>query len=426
MAEEKKAFGGAKVIYIASPVQKESAQTEPLFEDEISRPYDSSRGDLVEYYSGLTTWNAYHGRSLRVKVDCTVGLGVNVLNKDPKKMQAKFSSVNERGESLRDVLGPLALDFETTGNAYLEVVRSRGGKVGEIYHCPSFLVTQRRRGSNNPPFVYRNDTDKVEFAAYREGEREENSLLFFRNFTLESRYYGLPDWRGAVSDIELDYYAALYNKNFFINSGIPDLAIIVQGGEFDEPTEKKVVEFFQQNLKGVENAHKTLYLPINGEAGEIEVKFEKLAMDMKNQDASFDKLRARCRDNIVSAHGVPPRLVGIVTAGQLGGGGENEGQLKSFQEITIAPRQSMFKEKLDPVFRELFGDLEWDFEKMDTSTQEEPSTFYPTMVQSGILTRDEARADLGYEPLDEPEETEEDDSPQLRLVKTLEGIRKGL
>lgn len=425
MAEEKKAFGGARVIYIAQPVQKESAQTEPQYEDEIARPVDASRGDLIEYYSSITGWNAYHARCLRIKADVTAGLGINWMLDDLKTVEKRFSVVNERGESLRDVLGPVVLDFETTGNAYLEVVRGRGGRVEELYHCPSATITHKRRGAN-VPFVYRNGMQKVEFPAYREGAREENALVYFRNYTQVSRYYGLPDWRGAVPDIELDYYAALYNKNFFINSGIPDLAIIVNGGQFDEDTEKKVVDFFQQNLKGVENAHKTLYLPIND--SEIEIKFEKLAMDMKNQDASFDKLRTRTRDNIVSAHGVPPRLVGIVAAGQLGGGGENQGQLKTFRETTIGPRQMMFKEKLAPVFREMFGsDLDWSFEQLDTAIQESASTFYPAMISAGILTVDEAREELGYGPREEEsEEGLDDESSRIRLVKTLEDIRKGL
>ncbi len=425
MTEEKKAFGGAKVIYIGHPVRKESAQNEPMFEDEIARPADASRGDLIEYYSNLIGWNSYHARCIRVKADCTVGLGINAINKSPEEARKMFSQVNERGESLMEVIGPLALDLESTGNACLEVVRNRAGKVGELYYCPSALITQRRRGAKKP-FVYRNGADKVEFPAYKMGARDENSLLYFRNATNQTLYYGLPDWRGAVPDIELDYYAALYNKNFFINSGIPDLAIIVEGGEFDEETEKKVVEFFQQNLKGVENAHKTLYLPVND--GEIKVRFEKLAMDMKNQDASFDKLRSRTRDNIVSAHGVPPRLVGIVSSGQLGGSGELHGQLSSFQEITISPRQALFHNKLSPVLEEMFPSLEWAFEKMDTSIQEKDSEYYPAMVTAGILTKDEAREALGYEATGEnpEEEEEEDESPRIRLVKTLEDIRKGL
>jgi len=112
----------------------------------------------------------------------------------------------------------------------------------------------------------------------------------------------------------------------------------------------------QQNLKGAENAHKTLYLPIND--SEIKIKFEKLA----------------------------------------------------------------------PVFREMFGwDLDWSFEQLDTAIQKSASTFYPAMVSSGILTVDETRKELGYGPRKgDSDEGLDDESSRIRLVKTLEDIRKGL
>jgi PBSX family phage portal protein len=425
MGEEKKAFGGAKVIYIAHPIQKESAQSEPLFEDEISRPFDLDRGDLIVYYSTLTGRNSYHARCLRVKAECTIGLGVKILEGDEKKILERLAVVNDQGQSFLEVLGRVAIDFETTGNGYLEVVRNRSGQVAELYHCPATTITHRRRGSSEKPFVYRNDTDKVEFAAFKEGDREENALLHFANITQESRYYGLPDWRGAVPDIELDYYATLYSKNFFINSGVPDLAIVVEGGEFDPETEKKVQEFFQTNLKGIENAHKTLYLPINDQ--DITVKFEKLEPS-RQWVYPNEKLRNNCRDNIVSAHGVPPRLVGIVAAGQLGGGGEIHGQLKIFKEVTIEPRQSLFELKLSPIIEEMIPGARIAFNELDTSIQEKASELYPALISAGVMGVDEARERLGLPPMNyiEGEVVEKGLLPQMRLVRVLEDIRRGL
>ena len=260
------------------------------------------------------------------------------------------------------------------------------------------------------------------FQAYRKGDKESNTLLHFANYTQEDRHYGLPDWRGCIPDIELDYYAALYNQKFFINSGIPDLVIIVEGGQFDEDTEKKVVSFFQANFKGIENAHRTLYLPVNSE--NIKVRFEKLTVDQKDRDGSFEKLRAQCRDNIVSAHGVPPRLIGVVTSGQLGGSGEVHGQLRIFKEITIEPRQSLFEMKLSPVTDEMIPGTKIEFQEMDVSIQEKDSDYYPAMVQAGILDVDEAREELGYPPFEEKENQTE--KSELRLVKTLESMRKSL
>lgn len=441
MATEGQAFDGAKVIYIASvrpgvEIEKESEQTETHPDESIiERPWSEERGDLIRYYQNLTDFNSYHARCLRVKVDCNINLGINVIDGNENVLD-KLSAVNEYGQSFQEVMSRVALDYESGGNGYLELARGQGGMIGEIYHCPSRYTKRRKRGSEFP-FVYDAGQGPVDFHAYRPGEKpgdtKHNELLQISNYTDESRYYGLPDWRGAVPDIEVDYYSVLYNQKFFINSGVPDLAIIVKGGKFDEETEKKVVSFLQTSFKGISNAHRTLYLPIEDQ--DIEVKFEKLAVDMKDRDGSFDKLRARSRDNIVSAHGVPPRLVGIVVSGQLGGGGEVHGQLKIFQEITINPRQDLFETKLNPLLKDMGHEIKIQFQDLDTKIQEKDSELYPALVGSGILDSDEAREELGYSEREEPaprtqlpedQEVSTNPAAELRLINTLERIHKEL
>lgn len=446
---EEKAFGGAKVIYVAHVVEKASRQEEVDPGDIIPRPYSETWGDLLEYWEKQTDYNAYHARCLRVKADCTVSLGVNVIDGPEHAVQDRLAIVNDLGQSFGEVMSRVALDFETTGNGYLELVRGRAGQIEELYHCPATLVWRRPK-SHPHDFRYWNNAGEVDFDLYMPGRRQEDpsvgQLVHFANPCTGSRYYGAPDWRGCLPDIEVDYYSVLYNQRFFINSGIPDMAIVVQGGEFDKETEEKVVEFLQNNIKGLDNAHRILYLPINDK--EVEVKFEKLAVDMKNMDGSFEKLRATCRDNIVSAHGVPPRLVGIVTSGQLGGGGEIHGQLKVFQEITIGPRQSLFEMKLNPIIQEMGLNAKIAFEEMDTSVQEAASTYYPAMVGAKILTVDEAREEIGKSAMTPAQKKEMQEAQggllgtigggnpedqeaaveerKLRLVKGLEEIRKAI
>lgn len=420
MSENQQAFGGARVIYSAR-IEKESAQQDHLFGDEIPHPYNEVYGDAIEYYSQLSGINAWHSRCVRLKSDCAVNLGIDVVAGDETAAMDALEIVNDRGQSFGEVISRMALDFEATGNGYLEVVRDRSGRVAELYHCPSALVWLRPRGSETP-FYYRNQGGPVPFPAFRRGAKDTNSLLHFANYTHDDLYYGLPDWRGCVSDIQLAYYANLYNQKFFINSGVPDLAIITEGGQFDEDTEQAVVSFFQNQFRGVANAHRTLYLPIAGSG--VSVRFEKLTTEMKDRDMSFEKLSAQTRDSIVGAHGVPPRMVGVVVGGALGGSGEVTGQLKIFQEVTIGPRQFFFELKLNPVIRDMgFPDAEIKFASLDTSVTEAPSQYYPGMVSAGILTVDEARAEIGYRPMDD---IDTGDAPQLQVVRQLEKIRKSL
>lgn len=430
-AEGKKAFGGAKVIYVATQVQKaevkkESGQTDRTFTaDEVERPYSETRGDLIAFYTGLPDLNAFHSRCLGAKVACTVGLGLSIKKGKAKDDKEALSSVNDFGQSFTEVICRVGLDFEACGSGYLEVVRNLKGEVSELYHMPATDIVCRKLKADSAFYYINSAGAKVPYPRFASDQRDERSLVQFTQYTNRNRYYGLPDWTGCIPDIELDYFAARYNQNFFINSGIPNLAIVIQGGQFDEETEQEVQKFFQANFKGLENAHRTLYLPIRDK--DVEVKFEKLAVDTKNQDASFQALRNQCRDNIVSAHGVPPRLVGVLAGGQLGGGGEVGGQLKLFKEIVIDPKQALFEAKLRPVLKD-FGVEDFQFVDMDVNIQEQNSTYYPAMTSAGIISVDEARDDLGLGPAPEDLKARNDlktQPPQLAPQLPAQGQPEG-
>lgn len=429
-----KAFGGAKVIYIAKAyVEKESKQPQPQGDNVIQRPTTDQRGDLITYCHNSIEMNSYHSRCLRIKADCSVNLGIEVLEENEKKQQAvldKMTIVNEERQSFQEVCARVCLDFHSIGNGYLEVVRGQDNKsIAELYHAPGIHFWRRKKAGNVAPLLYRSgDGREKDFYFYDPDkppeDKEAGEVIVFQNYTQASRYYGLPDWRGVIPKIELDYYATLYNQKFFINSGVPDMAIVVEGGKFDEEVEKAVQQFFTDQFKGWANSHRTLYLPINDK--DITVRFEKLALD-KEKEGSFKELQADCRDSIVSSHGVPPRLVGIISAGQLGGGGEANSQLKIFQETTINPVQDLFEMKLKPVTRAMEIEEDWRFKEIDTKIQEKDSELYPNLVASDILDINEARDELGYGPKDDLNLGNNDQDQQMdEMINELEKMIGGM
>lgn len=421
----------AQIIYSAKII-KESAQPPELTGNEIAHPFDDTKGDLLYYYNDLPAMNAYHARCLSIKATCAVNLGLNVTGGNETATLDRTVRVNEDGESLLQVLHRVAIDYETTGNGFLECVRGKGGRVEELYFCPAMYTYRRPRGSSSPFFYRAPHGGMVEYQRFDPESNDPHSLIHFSQATQSSRYYGLPEWRGVVPDIELDYYATLYSQKFFINSGVPDLVILVEGGQFDQETEEKVVEFVRQNFKGVDNAHRTLYLPVND--SEVKVRFERLAPD-NAWSAPIEKIRESCRDRILSGHGVPPRLAGVVTSGQLGGGGEAEGQLGIFQGTTIAPRQRMFAEQINRLLPAMGIKATIAFETLNTSASEKESEKYERLVNAGIITVDEARFELGWNQdnlADRDDGDGEDDAEavakrhDLLLLRKLEAVREAL
>ena len=387
-----------KVIYSAR-IEKESALlTEQTMDKVMQRPQGENDNDLINTLLDMDSKSAHHARAIKAKAECSVGLGFDIL--DANGEPAEFNGIaNERGEALSDVLTAVALDYEGCGNGYLEIVRGKGGSVVELYHAPAREMWVARR---DLPFDFLQRAsggfNEATFKRFNPEERESNSIIHFKNPTHKSRHYGLPDWAGCVPDIELDYYAVCYNRKFFINSGVPDIAIVIEGGNIDDDTMDAITSFFRKNIKGIDNAHKTLIMPVD--SADVRVRFEKLAIDSKNMDGSFEKLRQRCRDNIISAHGVPPRIAGIIQSGSLGSGGENEGQLQLFQQLTITPRQQMYQNKLKPVIESMGIGANIRFKQLETTVKLNDTDRATRLAAARLITVNEARAMLGMEPID--------------------------
>lgn len=323
---------------------------EPILKARVSRPaegFGAGFADGLVYpplplsqILSLTYSNAFHTQCIALKADMAVGLEYEA----PKPAETFLESVSG-AEPFLELLHRVAFDWECTGNAYLEVARSRKGQIGELYHVHAQTVFAEVR--NNRLAGYVQETDgSVPFAAF--GARDgRNELFAFRRYTPLSTWYGLPEWVAALEALRLDQEKKSFYAAFFRNYAVPSLAVVLTGAEFDEETEKTIREGFKQ-VKGMDNAHKTMLLSVPFENSKIE--FQRLTAELK--DMPFDKLSAATREEILAAHGVPPRLVGIVTAGQLGGGSEMEGQMLSFIEMKVRPRMKYLENRINLLLRD--------------------------------------------------------------------------
>ena len=201
--------------------------------------------------------------------------------------------------------------------------------------------------------------------------------------------------------LELAYAATRYNASFFKNNAIPEYAVIFKGTIPSSQMKSDIQTFFRNEFKGFDNAHRTLILS-HPEEGEIKV--ERLTAEVK--DGDFLKLIDAARDRIPVAHGVPPRMLGIMTAGQLGGGGEVSGQLFTFEHLTLKPKRRRVLDQLRPLLAEIgvepgiaeegLGETQVAFRPLDLTPPKDDTEALPDLVQSGIITGPEARALLPF------------------------------
>jgi capsid portal protein len=95
---------------------------------------------------------------------------------------------------------------------------------------------------------------------------------------------------------------AEFNVRFFDNHAVPAYAVVIEGADVTPELEEKILDHFKA-IKG--DPHRTLVIPVPGipgdEATQVKVRFEKLAVDIK--DASFRLYKQDNALEICIAHG---------------------------------------------------------------------------------------------------------------------------
>lgn len=360
----------------------------------IIPPYDTSA--LATLYN----MNAYHKRCCLVKAGVTVRLGFSIY--DPDNPERKPDEEHERIKAFIEAsieeLHNFQLDQEIFGNSYLEVVRNRKGEVAEIYHIAAkdssikienkIRLLQEMIGMT--PIYY------VPYSAenYTPDEKGRHEYIHLKNYNPESRYYGAPEYTGAISAMYLDESAKAFNTNRFRNP-VPESIIKMFGFDKDTETETNIKNFFTNNLGNADKTGRKVLLLWSDSPDENKIIVDKMESDIK--DASYRGMRDDNTTEIIAAHGLSPRVVGIESRAKLGGGGEVKEQLKLINELVFIPRKKQLARVVNCLILGM-GIKGWKikFDNFEFANAIEDATFYEKMVAAGIITPDLAAQELGY------------------------------
>lgn len=319
---------------------------------------------FINFESLLHFWyfNVYHQRAIRIKAALLSQIVDTTLDQHLPS-----------NEFAKDFLFSIACDLEMYGNAFIE----KAGSVNDfyLYHV---LGYQGRINKNKEIFQISDMYSPTQLEGYH-----------LKYYSPKSKFYGEPDYLTTLEQIKTNNQADKYNTTFFDNGARPGFAVLFENSSPNEQQIKAYKEFFGANYKGYDNAHKTILFH-TGKTKEGEspasIKLEKLdGID----DMSFEKLKSVNRDEIIASHGVPPRLAGVVSAGQLGSGSELIDQLHAFNEIIIKPKA----EFLEGYFENI--GIKLKLKELDVTNFKDDSDLVTNLVSNQIITQQEAKEILG-------------------------------
>jgi len=370
--------------------------------------YYGEKNDYPDYLLRLYNNSAKHNAIITGKVDYICGNGWDVQSEDEMakaKAYTIIDKVNTKGESLTDITKKMATDLSIFGGYYLQVIWSKAtGEIAEIYHIDYYKV--RTNSINNTYFVA-DDWIKngqvnprpnyLEYAKFDDNNRTGSQILYFKEYRAGCNIYSLPDYRGAISYIELDICIGEYHLNSINNGMFSSKLINLNGGRVSEEEENRIEKLFKDKFSGSKNAGKFMLAFNDSKENEPSI----IDLSGTELDKHFDLLNKTVQQEIFSGHKVTsPMLFGIKTEGQLGGRAELREASELFQNTYINAKQK----EIEQVINYLYSFNDVTAEMLLNKTEPISYQFSETII-SANMTQDEIREKLSL-PMIEKQETD--------------------
>lgn len=379
----------------------------------VSPPYN------LDYLAQLYDLSPSHRSSVEAKAANIIGLGFDFVVNDETKMKlselkdenriakankkiniAKNSLVKmvdgwNKFDEFVETLLKVYIDYEVTGNGYLEIGRTNTGQIGYVGHIPSPQIRIRKERDGfvqilfNKAVFFRNFGDRTTPNPVSTDDQP-NEIIHFKKFSPANSYYGVPSIISAKNAIAGNEFASRYNLDYFEHKAVPRYIIVTKGSQLSADAQKNLLQFFQGGLKG--KNHRTVYIPLPAETSDSKVSFEMNPVETNIQDLSFDKYISRNNQDIFMAHRVPISKVSSSESLSLAAAADAD---KTFKELVCNPEQLVFNKKLQHIFDEFTDVFSFKLNELTLTDEESQSKIDEVYLRNKVIVPNEVRSRKG-------------------------------
>lgn len=227
-----------------------------------------------------------------------------------------------------------------------------------------------------------------------------SEVKHFKIFNPLDDYYGLSPLYAASLDVDQHNLAAKHNVNLLQNGARPSGAVIFKpkdesgmNVQLSESQRQQVINDLDMRFSGSQNAGRSMLL---------EGDFDWKEMGLSPKDMDFLQLKNMSTRDIALCFGVPSQLVGIPDANTYSN--MAEARLALYEE-TIIPLLKRTESDLNEWLAPMFGDglrIQYDIDGIP-AMQERRKRIYENVIRavdSGVISRNEARERLDLEPIE--------------------------
>jgi HK97 family phage portal protein len=275
-----------------------------------------------------------------------------------------------------------------SGNAYWFKMRTGRNKIKEIWPLrPDRLRVVPDAENFIKGYIYNLDGQNHFI--------KKEDILHFKLCNPTNEFVGMSPLRPAVRQIATDNDATDFSKVMLQNGGVPSGILRIP-----EPLSREARDRIKSQWKQAYGGSG------RGEIAVLEgdTSFEQISLDM--QSLAFADLRNISESRILMCLGVPPILIGAKVGLDRATYANYKEARASFWEETISALQRRLTAKLetDKDLNPRGRRFHFDISKVPAMSEQRQQKFTNaiTGLQNGLLTQDEARAEIGLEPAQSP------------------------
>lgn len=361
---------------------------------------------IVEYESAYREIEIVH-RSIEVIVNAAVSVPLTVDGGAAKKihkiMNAKPNPFEDRTRLFRRAI----LDFYLDGNAFFYYDKENGG----LYLLPAndveVVADSKTFVSHYNYLIHNTTTDYFGFGQRQTTKQEKitftpDEIIHVKADNEDSIFRGVSRLKNLERLFELYYQMTEFQRLFFKNNAVPGL-VLQTDNVLSPKVKERLLEAWRSNysslFKGARN-------PAILDGG---LKIDKFS-NINFTELDFENSIERIQQDIAKSIGVPYVLL------KSGNNANIHANEVLFYNHTVLPLLNMFCSAFSHYFN---GGVIIKPDKTSiTALQPDNKTqamYYSTLVNTGIITVNEARDGLGFETL------EGDENNQIRIPQNITG-----
>ena len=322
------------------------------------------------------------------------------------KLKQFLAKANSK-ESVHEVMKKVAHDLKLFGSYAINLIWSRDRQtIAELHHVSVAKVRIGKPNDLGKIDTYyissdwnnyrKKENNPYSIPAFNPNDRSNPSVLLYGGrYSAGMDMYSVPDYLSCTNFILCSQHISEYHLSNISNGFSPSFWINMNNGIPSAEERMEIENSIKRKFTGSTNAGKFV-LSFNDDANR---KPDIQPIQVSNADKQYTVLNELVNENIMVGHRITsPMLLGIRTAGQLGGRNEILEAYELYLKSVVQPYQNILLSALNKILDVNNLNLPISIE------QYQPIGKYGIDTLKEVLTRDEIRAELGLEPLDVAEE----------------------